>query len=65
MFRLELLLSYHSDPVIGFAGGEVEMYTGAEDGVETAVAVHWTPFHFQVLPLLVYICPTVGLGGKE
>ena len=65
MFRFELLLSYHSDPGTGLAGGETEMYTGAEVGVETAVAVHWTPFHFQVLPLLVYVCPTVGLGGKE
>ena len=65
MFRLELLLSYQSDPGIGFGGGLTLMKTGADVGVETATAVHWTPFHFQVLPLLVYICPTEGDGGKE
>ena len=65
MFRFELLLSYHRDPWMGCGGGETLTYTGAEVGVDTAAAVHWTPFHFQVLPFEVYICPTVGLGGKE
>jgi hypothetical protein len=31
------------------------MKTGADVGEETATAVHWTPDHFQDLPLLVYI----------
>ena len=65
MFRLELLLSYQSEPGIGFAGGDELMKTGADVGVDTATAVHWTPDHFQVRPLDVYICPTEGDGGKE
>jgi len=65
MFKLELLLSYQRDPATGFGGGLTLMYTGADVGEDTAVAVHWTPFHRQVRPLDVYICPTVGLGGKE
>jgi hypothetical protein len=65
MLRLLFVLSYHSDPDTGFGGGDTLMKTGADVGVETATAVHWTPDHFQDLPLLVYICPTVGLGGKE
>jgi hypothetical protein len=65
MLRFELLLSYQSDPVIGFGGGLTLMKTGADVGVETATAVHWTPFQSQVLPLLVYFCPTAGPGGKE
>ena len=50
---------------MGLGGGETLTYTGAEVGVVTATAVHCVPFHFQVLPFEVYICPTVGLGGKE
>ena len=50
---------------MGLGGGETLTYTGAEVGEETTAAVHWTPFHFQVLPFEVYTCPTVGLGGKE
>ena len=65
MLRLLLVLSYHNDPATGFGGGLTLMKTGADVGEETATAVHWTPDHFQDLPLLVYICPTVGLGGKE
>jgi len=65
MFKFELLLSYQREPWIGLGGGETLTYTGAEVGVETTCAVHWIPFHFQVLPLLVYSCPTDGFGGKE
>ncbi len=65
MFRFELLLSYQREPWIGLGGGETLTYTGAEVGVETATAVHCVPVQRQVLPLEVYICPTVGLGGKE
>jgi hypothetical protein len=55
MFRLLLVLSYHSDPDTGFGGGDTLMKTGADVGEETAVAVHCTPFQRQVLPLEVYI----------
>jgi hypothetical protein len=65
MFKFELLLSYQREPWTGLGGGETLTYTGEEVGVDTATAVHWTPFHFQVLPFEVYTCPTVGLGGKE
>jgi hypothetical protein len=65
MLRLELVESYHNDPDKGLGGGETETYTGADVGVDTATAVHCTPFHFHVRPLDVYIIPTVGLGGKE
>ena len=51
MFRLELLLSYQSDPGTGFAGGDELMKTGADVGVDTAVAVHCTPLQRHVLPL--------------
>jgi hypothetical protein len=53
MLRFELLLSYQSDPVIGFGGGDELMKTGADVGVETAVAVHCTPLQRHVLPLNV------------
>ena len=65
IFKKLLLLSYHKDPLIGFGGGETLTYTGAEVGVETACAVQVVPVHFQVLPLLVYSCPTDGFGGKD
>ena len=65
MFRLLLLLSYHKDPWIGLEGGLELTKTGADDGVDTATVVHWTPDHFQLRPLDVYICPTEGDGGKE
>jgi len=50
---------------MGFGGGDTLTKTGADVGEDTATAVHWTPDHFQLRPLDVYICPTVGLGGKE
>ena len=65
MLRFELLLSYQSDPGIGFGGGLTLIKTGADEGVDTATAVHCIPDQRQVRPLDVYICPTVGLGGKE
>ena len=65
MFKSLLVLLYQSEPWIGLAGGLELTKTGADVGEDTATAVHWTPFHFHVRPLDVYICPTEGDGGKE
>jgi hypothetical protein len=65
MFKSLLVLLYQSEPWIGLGGGETLTKTGADVGEDTATAVHWTPFHFHVRPLDVYICPTEGDGGKE